>query len=324
MEQFSFFTGIDVSKLWLDIAVLSATDGIVHQTRINNNVKDIRAFLKGLKKQLKAEITEHLFCMEHTGKYGHDFLTASALEKAKVWVELPIQIKRSQGLVRGKTDQWDAARIAQYAYRFADKAVFWKPADKTIQDIKELQVKRSQLVKAHSQLTQENKNDPLFKKPLLALKQAIQDIELKMEQLLEKNEVACHQYELLKTVPGIGKQTAMALIVVTNGFTRLTESRKLSCYAGLAPFPYSSGSSVRGRTKVSKMGDMKLKVLLNLSAWNAIRSITAFKDYFKRKISQGKHKLSVINAVRNKLLALALAVVRRNSPFIKEYSFNFS
>jgi transposase len=324
MEQFSFFTGIDVSKLWLDIAVLSATDGIVHQTRINNNVKDIRTFLKGLEKQLKAEITEHLFCMEHTGKYGHAFLTASALEKAKVWVELPIQIKRSQGLVRGKTDQWDAARIAQYAYRFADKAVFWKPADKTIQDIKELQVKRSQLVKAHSQLIQENKNDPLFKKPLLALKQAIQDIELKMEQLLEKNEVARHQYDLLKTVPGIGKQTAMALIVVTNGFTRLTESRKLSCYAGLAPFPYSSGSSVRGRTKVSKMGDMKLKVLLNLSAWNAIRSISTFKEYFKRKVSEGKHKLSVINAVRNKLLALALAVVKRNSPFIKEYSFTFS
>jgi len=324
MEQFSFFTGIDVSKLWLDIAVYKPIDGIVHQIRINNNVKDIRAFLKGLKKQLKAEITEHLFCMEHTGKYGHAFLNASALEKARVWVELPIQIKRSQGLVRGKTDQWDAARIAQYAYRFADKAVFWKPADKTIQDIKELQVKRSQLVKVHSQLIQENKNDPLFKKPLLALKQAIRDIELKMEQLLEKNEVARHQYDLLKTVPGIGKQTAMALIVVTNGFTRLTESRKLSCYSGLAPFPYSSGSSIKGRTKVSKMGDMKLKVLLNLSAWNAIRSIDAFKDYFKRKVAEGKHKLSVINAVRNKLLALALSVVKRNSPFIKEYSFTFS
>jgi transposase len=324
MEQFSLFTGIDVSKLWLDIAVFKPIDGLVHQTRINNNVKDIRSFLKELKKQLKIEIAEHLFCMEHTGKYGHAFLTASALEKAKVWVELPIQIKRSQGLVRGKTDKWDAARIAQYAYRFADKAVFWKPADKTIQDIKELQVKRGQLVKVHSQLIQENKNDPLFKKPLLALKQAIHDIELKMEQLLEKNDVARHQYDLLKTVPGIGKQTAMALIVVTNGFTRLTESRKLSCYAGLAPFPYSSGSSVRGRTKVSKMGDMKLKVLLNLSAWNAIRSIDAFKDYFKRKVAEGKHKLSVINAVRNKLLALALAVIKRNSPFVKEYSFTFS
>lgn len=324
MEQFSFFTGIDVSKLWLDIAVINPAGGLVYQTRINNNVKDIRSFLKALKSLLKTELTEHLFCMEHTGKYGKAFLDTSVLLKVKVWVELPIQIKRSQGLVRGKTDQWDAVRIAKYAHRFADKAVFWKPVDKTIQDIKDLQVKRSQLVKAHSQLIQENKSDPIFRKPLLALKQAIKDIELKMEKLLEKNEVACHQYDLLKTVPGIGKQTAMALIVVTNGFTRLTESRKLSCYAGLAPFPYSSGSSVKGRTKISKMGDMKLKVLLNLSAWNAIRSVTAFKDYFNRKVREGKHKMSVINAVRNKLLALALAVIKRDSPFTKEYSFTFS
>jgi len=322
MEQFSFFTGIDVSKLWLDIAVFKPGYGIVYQTRVNNNTKEIRSFLKGLKKQLKAEITGNLFCMEHTGKYGHAFLNASILEQAKVWVELPIQIKRSQGLVRGKTDKWDAIRIAQYAYRFVDKAVFWMPANKIIQDIKELQVKRNRLVKAHSQLSQENKNDPLFKKPLLALKLGIEAIELKMEQLIEQNELANHQYELLKTVPGIGKQTAMALIIVTNGFTRLTDSRKLSCYSGLAPFPYQSGSSVKGRTKVSKMGDKKLKVLLNLSAWNAIRSITAFKDYFNRKVSEGKHKMSVINAVRNKLIALALAVIKRNSPFEKNYSFS--
>jgi len=322
MEQFSFFTGIDVSKLWLDIAVFKPGYGIVYQTRVNNNVKEVRSFLKKLKSQLKAEITQHLFCMEHTGKYGHAFLNASILEQAKVWVELPIQIKRSQGLVRGKTDKWDAIRIAQYAYRFADKAVFWMPANKIIQDIKELQVKRNRLVKAHSQLSQENKNDPLFKKPLLALKLGIEAIELKMEQLIEQNELANHQYELLKTVPGIGKQTAMALIIVTNGFTRLTDSRKLSCYSGLAPFPYQSGSSVKGRTKVSKMGDKKLKVLLNLSAWNAIRSITAFKDYFNRKVSEGKHKMSVINAVRNKLIALALAVIKRNSPFEKNYSFS--
>jgi transposase len=322
MEQFSFFTGIDVSKLWLDIAVFKPTDGVIHQTRINNNVKDIRAFLRDLKKHLKAEITEHLFCMEHTGRYGRAFLNASVLEKAKVWVELPLQIKRSQGLVRGKTDQWDAVRIAQYAHRFADKAVFWKPMDKTMEELKELQVKRGRMVKAYTQLSQESKNDPLFKKPLQALKQSIKAIELKMEQLVQQSEKSKHQYELLQTVPGIGKQTAIALLVVTNGFTRLTESRKLSCYAGLAPFPYQSGSSVKGRTKISKMGDMKLKVLLNLSAWNAIRSITAFKDYFNRKVAEGKHKMSVINAVRNKLLALTLAVIKRNSPFEKNYSFS--
>lgn len=322
MEQFSFFTGIDVSKLWLDIAVFKPTDGIVYQIRINNNMNDIRSFLRDFKKHLKAELTEHLFCMEHTGRYGRAFLTASVVEKAKVWVELPLQIKRSQGLVRGKTDQWDAVRIAQYAHRFADKAVFWKPMDKTMEELKELQVKRGRMVKAYTQLSQEGKNDPLFKKPLQALKQGIKAIESKMEQLVQQSEKTKHQYELMQTVPGIGKQTAIALLVVTNGFTRLTESRKLSCYAGLAPFPYQSGSSVKGRTKISKMGDMKLKVLLNLSAWNAIRSITAFKDYFNRKVAEGKHKMSVINAVRNKLLALTLAVIKRNSPFEKNYSFS--
>jgi transposase len=101
--------------------------------------------------------------MEHTGKYGKAFLDASVLLKVKGWVELPIQIKRSQGLVRGKTDQWDAVRIAKYAHRFADKAIFWKPADKTIQDLKELQVKRNLLVKTYTQLIQENKNDPLLR-----------------------------------------------------------------------------------------------------------------------------------------------------------------
>jgi transposase len=317
MEQFSFFTGIDVSKLWLDVAVCDAGGNVVHQTRIDNTIKAARVFLKELQQQFG---TAHLFCLEHTGKYGQAFLAASYAHKAQVWVELPIRIKRSQGLVRGKTDQWDAVRIARYAHRFADKAVIWKPADKIIVDLKDLQVKRSRLVKAYAQLTQESKNDPFFKKPLLALKQGIEAIELKMEQLIEQNTAAKHQYELLKTIPGIGKQTAVALIVVTDGFTRLIESRKLSCYAGLAPFPYSSGTSVKGRTKVSKMGDMKLKVLLNLSAWNAVRSIDAFKVYFKRKLSEGKHKLSVINAIRNKLLAMALAVIKRNSPFTKEYS----
>lgn len=323
-QQFSFFTGIDVSKSWLDIAVFSADKGIVHQARINNSIKDIKSFFKELKRLLNTELTNHLFCMEHTGRYGKAFLNASVIEKVNVWVELPLQIKRSQGLVRGKTDLWDAVRIAQYAHRFADKAIFWKPMDKKIEELKELQVKRARMVKAYTQLSLDGKNDPLFKKPLQALKQSIEAIELKMEQVVEQSENVKHQYKLLQTVPGIGKQTAIALLVVTNGFTRLTESRKLSCYAGLAPFPYQSGSSVKGRTKISKMGDMKLKVLVNLSAWNAIRSITAFKDYFNRKVSEGKHKMSVINAIRNKLLALALAVIKRNGPYTKEYSFSFS
>lgn len=321
MDQFKFYVGIDVSKLWLDIAIYQPSIGIVSRQQITNTAKEIRQFLKDVVAEKKSSQKDFLFCLENTGKYCNTFLKTSTIMQFNVWMELPIQIKRSQGLIRGKTDQWDAERIAQYAYRFQDKAVLWQPMDKTLLELKDLQTKRSLLVKSQSQFSQENKKDPVFKKPLAALKQAIQTIEEKMEKLIMNDNNFKQQFELLKTVPGIGKQTAIALILTTKGFTRLTESRKLSCYAGLAPFPYKSGSSVRGRTKISKMGDMKLKSLLNLSAWNAIRAIPSLKEYYQRKVKEGKHKLSAINAVRNKLVAMALAVVKRNTPFIKNLSF---
>lgn len=324
MNQFSFYAGIDVSKQWLDIALLAPSEGIVHEKRILNTVKDVTSFLKSLPKLAGVKCDQILFCLEHTGKYGNAFLKASALLKAKVWIESAVQIKRSQGLVRGKTDQWDAIRIAEYAYRFYDKAVLWEPMDTLIEELKDLQGKRDLLVKTCKQLSQDNKKDPIMLKPLVALKSAIKSIEQKMEKLVSQNGSYQNQYDLLKTVPGIGKQTGIALIIVTRGFTRLTESRKLSCYAGLAPFPYRSGSSIKGRTKVSKMGDMKLKCLLNLSAWNAIRSIPALKEYYIKKVAVGKHKLSVINVVRNKLVAMALSVIKRNSPFTKDYSVSFT
>ena len=321
MDQFKFFVGIDVSKLWLDIAIYHPSEGFISRQQIANSAKEIKHFLKGVLADKKSPQKDFLFCLENTGKYCHTFLKTSTALEFKVWMELPIQIKRSQGLVRGKTDRWDAERIAQYAYRFQDKAVLWQPTEKTLLELKDLQTKRSLLVKSQSQFSQENKKDPIFKKPLAALKQAIQAIEEKMEKLIMTDDRFKQQFELLKTVPGIGRQTAIALILTTKGFTRLTQSRKLSCYAGLAPFPYTSGSSVKGRTKISKMGDMKLKSLLNLSAWNAIRAIPSLKDYYQRKVSEGKHKLSAINAVRNKLIAMALAVIKRNTPFVKEFSF---
>lgn len=320
MDQFKFYVGIDVSKLWLDIAIYQPSEGIVYRKQISNTIKEIRQFLKDVLAEKKSSQKDFLFCLENTGNYSHAFLKTSTLMQFNVWMELPIQIKRSIGMVRGKTDQWDAERIAQYAYRFQDKAVLWQPTDKTLLELKELQTKRNLLVKSQSQFSQENKKDPVFKKPLAALKQAIQAIEEKMEKLITNDNRFKQQFELLKTVPGIGRQTAIALILTTKGFTRLTEIRKLSCYAGLAPFPYRSGSSVRGKTKISKMGDMKLKALISLSAWNAIRAIPALKDYYQRKIKEGKEKLSAINAVRNKLIAIALAVVKRNTPFVKEFS----
>ena len=152
------------------------------------------------------------------------------------------------------------------------------------------------------------------------LLKAIDKIDAKIEALITTDEKVFAQYKLIQSVPGIGKVVATRLIVTTKAFTYLTNPRKLACFMGVAPFPYQSGSSIRFKNRVSKFGDQKLKSLFNLSAWNAIRSIPALKIYFERKVAQGKHKMSVINAIRNKLIGMVLSVVRRNQPFAKDYS----
>lgn len=321
MEQFHLFVGIDVSKDWLDIALLSSDKKTSKLLRIANVRAEIDAFLSD------TDFDEALFCLEHTGRYGDRFLEASAAKGLCVWVEHPLQLKRSQGMVRGKTDALDAMRIAEYARRFADKAVPRKAEESVVAQLRKLQSKRSLLVKTLKQLKQakEGKQDSDLDLPLQTIKQAVQAVEQKMLARIRADKKLNSQYELLKSVPGVGTVSAVSLLVNTKGFTRLTEPKKLSCYAGIAPFPYRSGSSIRRRDRISKFGNVRLKTLLNLSAWNAIRSVPALRNYFDRKVAEGKHKLSVINAVRNKLVAIILSVIRRNTPFIKEYSsFNLT
>lgn len=317
MKNFSWYVGIDVSKEWLDIAIISLENELLKSVRIDNTPVDITNFVKSL--QVNTNLV--LFCLENTGRYGNAFLQVTANMQLNTWVEHPLQIKRSQGMTRGKTDQQDAFRIAQYAYRFYDKANLWKPEEKTILQLKEMQSKRDILVKSYRMLKQATeKNDSDIQSPLKALQKAIDKIDAKMETLINTDEKLVEQYKLIQTVPGIGKVVATSLLITTKGFTNLTDPRKLACYVGIAPFSYQSGSSIKYKDQVSKLGDQRLKALINLSAWNAIRSVPSLKTYFERRIAQGKHKLSAINAVRNKLIAMVLSVIRRNKPFEKDYS----
>jgi transposase len=317
MDKFSFIVGIDVSKSWLDMAILSQENELIKIERIDNSLKAIRNFVKSL----DIKTNQILFCMENTGKYGNIFLEVTAVMQLNTWVEHPLQIKRSQGMTRGKTDQQDAVRIAKYALRFLDRLVLWKPEEKVISQLKELNSKRSLLVKSYRMLKQSvERNDSDLQQPLKSILKAISGLDGKIEALISTDDKLLRQHKLLQSVPGIGKVVSSTLLITTKGFSVLTDPRKLSCFMGIAPFPYQSGSSINYKNRVSKLGDQKLKALLNLSAWNAIRSVPALKNYYERKVAQGKSKLSAINAVRNKLVAMALSVIRRNQPFTKEYS----
>ncbi len=105
-------------------------------------------------------------------------------------------------------------------------------------------------------------------------------------------------------------------IIYTRNFTSITNSKAFASYCGVAPFEHSSGSSIRGRTSVSHHGNKKLKALLNNGAWQAVRFDHEIRGYYDRKVADGKHKLSVVNAVKNKMISRVFAVVKRGTPYV--------
>lgn len=132
------------------------------------------------------------------------------------------------------------------------------------------------------------------------------------------------QYELLCSVDGIGDRTAIKMIVETNAFKDFSDPRKFCCHAGVAPFSYTSGSSQKSRNKVSHRADKSIKKLLHLAALSIIKNNGELHDYYLRKVDEGKNKMSVINAVRAKLVLRMFAVIRNNQPYQKNYQNIFA
>ena len=115
----------------------------------------------------------------------------------------------------------------------------------------------------------------------------------------------------------------MNVIIATGEFTRITDTKKFACYAGVAPFEHTSGSSIRGKTRVSKMANMAMKKLLHLAAISAIQYCEEIKTYYERKVLAGKNRMSVINAVRNKLITRIFMCVKQERIYQKNYQNSF-
>ncbi|QQR84816.1 MAG: IS110 family transposase [Flavobacteriales bacterium] len=124
-------------------------------------------------------------------------------------------------------------------------------------------------------------------------------------------------YDLLLSIDGVGPVLAAHLLALTEGFLRFKTARELACHAGVAPFEYSSGSSIRGKTRVSKQAQPTLKYLLHMAAVGCTARKGELQDYWKRKVAEGKHKMSVLNAIRNKLIHRICAVIERGTPFVR-------
>lgn len=129
------------------------------------------------------------------------------------------------------------------------------------------------------------------------------------------------QAELIQSIPGIGVQTSTYLIIATKGFKAFNNWRKFACYSGIAPFEYTSGSSIKGRTKVNHIADKKMKSLLQMCAMTTIKYDPQIREYYQRKRKEGKNAMLVLNNVRCKLVSRVFAVVQRESPYVNTYKF---
>ena len=317
--------GIDVSKLTLDACIHS------HQifTQVPNTKKGYIKLLSWATKSTGCSMDKVLFCFEHTGMYS-SALACYMSEKQMNYIMVPgLEIKRSLGIQRGKNDRVDAMRIAQYAYRRREEVRTYQLPEKAINKIRQLLSLREKLVrqcagyeaslKDLSDFIKSSENKlvvSIQRNMVKALARETEKVEKEIDSVLDASPDIMHNYKLITSITGVGRQTALHLIVVTNNFMSFDDHRKLASYAGVAPFPLISGTSIKGRTKVSPLANMKLKSLLSACAISAIRHDPEMKIYFSRRAEVGKHKMNSINAVRNKLLARVFAVIRRGTPYV--------
>jgi transposase len=246
------------------------------------------------------------------------------------------QINKSQGLVRGKNDKVDSLRIANYAFTNRHSVKLWQAPREIINRLSDLLSLRNRFIKAKKQLVVPVNEQNIYldkesiktiKKhnlaPVNAITKEIEKIEKEIVALIKSDERLYKLYKIVTSVDGVGPVTATSIIITTNEFLSITEAKKYACYSGVAPFDHSSGSSIRGRNRVSHMANKKIKTLLHLAALSAIRVKGDISEYYNRKVAEGKNKMSVLNAIRNKLVQRIFACVKQDRLFEKKYQYLF-
>src|ERR1700748_432990 len=212
--NYNFFIGIDVSKKTLDFAVLKDNELLFKWTG-ENDQPGIKKFWDKLKEQKSFSVNDAIFCMEHTGIYNQHLLSFLYAKKASICVEAAVHIKLSSGLQRGKNDQIDAIRIAQYAHKNGKELRLWQPKRQVIQQLKHLSGLRNrvmnakkQLVVALNELTGFDKaagNDcrKLCKASLKSLEEDVKRIELKMDQVISSDNELKRIFSIVTSVEGV-------------------------------------------------------------------------------------------------------------------------
>jgi len=324
------FIGIDVSKSWIDVTMFheSEVNKTVYQ-QFDNSIEGFKTMIKWIKESFKIKKEELLFCFEHTGLYSYSLCEYLTQNMYFTWVENPLQIKRSLGIKRAKNDKIDSLEIAKYAWRFQDKAKSYTMPSAHINELQNLEALRKRLMKSKlafsvNELKNSEINDFIKEKSQIIVEELdkqIDEIESKMQTLIKADEDINEQYKLCLSVPGVGPQTAIFLLIYTRCFTSFENIRQFACYCGLAPFEQTSGSSIRKKSGVSHLANKKLKSLLHLGALNLLRYNKEIQVFYERKRKEGKSHNCIMNIIKYKTISRVFAVIKRGTKFMDSVTF---
>ena len=325
--QFSHYIGVDISKNTLDAAIYASEMKKADTKHLTNDaagLKELIAWAKGQGVKPKKMV----ICAEHTGVYGNNLQLFCEKKGYALCLESPLQIKRSMGLVRGKDDQIDAIRIAQYAYDHREKlTLFKRPSDNILALSNLLRERRlyvrqrATLMSAQSELGQYESSQSRNRRDTLIDKMAtmVKAIEKQMVEIVNKDPDIKRNYDLIRTVVGIGLITAVDTLVYTNNFQNFSTPRQYASFIGVAPFDHTSGTSVNGRTRVSQFCRKQQKCSITMAARTAIINDPWMRNYYHRKMKEKGEQRNqhgvVLNAVKFKLILRMFSVVKSGTAY---------
>lgn len=326
MKKKEFTLGVDVSKKTLDIHC--AELGL--HLKIENNKQGFKVF-ESFCRNHKIEYSQAVVILEFTGGYEYRFLHYCIAKNLDFVRVSGLAIKRSMGIVRGKTDKVDSARIAQYGIEKYRTLEVSKPLNINILSLKELLGFRKKMIRENAgykkqmaerkhihELKREDSILKILSQKIKSNLKHIEQIETEINEIIANNEEFLKNFHLLTSVKGIGKINAWMTIAYTENFTAFKDARAYAVYVGVVPFEHSSGSSIRGKTRVSHMANKELKQELTQAARSAIQWDEETKLYALKKL-ECKHYMVVLNNVKFKLIMRMFAVVKRGQKYVDKY-----
>lgn len=336
------FIGIDFSKEKFDATVIKA-EGVEERADrqhevFDNKLSGFRRLLRWVKSVVDEQDTSlWLFCGENTGGYSKALCTFLYGSGYDMWLENALSIKRSSALQRTKSDKADAGIIAEYAMRNYDQMRLYKPLDKNLGRLREVFLYRHNLVKIKASLTTRKDEKRLTQEKsdvsrfmamssmhlISEFNKKIAECDARIEQIIHEDEELRKTFEIITSIPGVGTQNAVCVMVYTDNFKRFDyNSRKIACYYGVAPFGRQSGSSINTPPRVSSFANKLIKSLLSQAALASIHFCPQMSTYYHRLVEAGKKRPVAINNVKNKLLHIITAMVRKGEKYNPDYDYH--